>query len=106
LCLRGAIIDQSYGEHGFTCLYAAVKSGNVEMCKYLLENKVNPNPIMDIYEEAYHFVPLIEAVEKENVEIIKLLLDYNADPSFVSIDDVSDEYLISKNPELKAKFNE
>lgn len=62
--------------HGENLLHFASGSGNVEMCKYLIEEKkIHPN----IYNSR-GATPLIYACLKNQLNVVQLLVSYNADP--------------------------
>lgn len=62
--------------HGENLLHFACGAGNIEICKYLIEEKkIHPN----IYNSR-GATPLIYACLKNQIEVVRLLLSYNADP--------------------------
>ena len=68
---NGAAINAGIEKDGGSVLHSAVRGGNVEVVRLLLENKVKTVP-KTFYETALHI-----AAEHNNVTIAKLLLDRN-----------------------------
>lgn len=71
-------LNQSYEYEG-TPLHVAVKEGDTELVKYLLEKGANPNA-----KGAFGETPLHIAVDRGYLDIVKLLLENGADPNIQS----------------------
>ena len=60
---------------GFPLLTVAVKSGDLNVVRLLLEYKADPN----MKDSNFGFTPMMSAVTRGYVDIVKLLVEYNAD---------------------------
>eukprot|EP00743_Colponemidia_sp_Colp-15_P006822 GILK01007358.1.p1 GENE.GILK01007358.1~~GILK01007358.1.p1 ORF type:complete len:608 (-),score=137.63 GILK01007358.1:160-1770(-) len=68
----GADLNQPY--MGVAPLQQAVESGNMDICRFLLDKNVDVN-VRDLTGRT----PLMLAIEKANPELIRLLIDHGAD---------------------------
>lgn len=70
-------VDPSTFEYDASLLTAAIRGGNVLICRLLVQNKADVNHIIAIGESMLH-----EAILKGNLVIVKLLVEYGANLNY------------------------
>ena len=64
-----------------TPLFYAIKGNQIEMVRFLLEKKADPNTVSDGWEDEYGYknTPLMTAIQCGHLEIIQLLIEHGAE---------------------------
>ena len=65
-------IEKEINMVGYTPLHHAARGGHFEVCRWLIENTTDPNPIHEVGKTPYHY-----AVEEGHKTIIELFKPYS-----------------------------
>ena len=77
------ILDE-YDSFANTPLNKAANTGNLELCKFLINNGVNINGLDEYEDRKLNSTPLLDAVISKNYKLVKFLLKNGADPNIWS----------------------
>ncbi|CAG8650142.1 13911_t:CDS:2 [Dentiscutata heterogama] len=79
---KGSVVVNQIDAAGYTPLHYATRSGNLEICRLLLEHGANVNAVTPELLST----PLHRAAIINNSEIVRLLLSYGANPKLKDSD--------------------